>query len=535
MAPNMSGDDGTDDESAADRVQKPAVRHAEARRGGTCRFADRVAAASVAHYRRHVPIDFRRAQPQACLATVVAYDAAEDGGGGGAVTVLAMGVGTKFLRESVIRDQHRERRYGERVRDCHAEVLARRAFRRHLTDAILGDVRRPGAKTTTPTVPSILQRVETSPIVRYRLKPSVTLHMYCSSTPCGNSALKKFATMQKEVFLGHLDEWPPTAHEPTPGHSIPLGQFALLVKKDNSAGTSKGSETATVLPNRPLTLKQHAWPVHCRTDWCPAGTTPVWSSQGSLHTCSDKIARWNILGWQGSLLSSLLQQPLYVSSLTVGRKFSSACCRRAVCCRLVRKGGRVVVTTTTHPPSPSAPNGADGKDEEPPQFRLHHPAVMGTSVYMDETGVVDTADGSEVRFHSPLSWASWLQFEGNHVVVECIDGSTGFASPLVSGVESETIPSRLSTADLVDSFMEVRRSIGDSLPTTTTTFPVTLDELRSLKISVSCAYEQAKNGLLTQHPVLRDWKRRQKQHSTNYPRHGGSEICTRCTHKTHLK
>jgi hypothetical protein len=65
------------------------------------------------------------------------------------LTVVGMGVGTKFLSESVLQgvnpqqqtdNQTRDNKvddeeesYGSRVRDCHAEVLARRAFRCHLS------------------------------------------------------------------------------------------------------------------------------------------------------------------------------------------------------------------------------------------------------------------------------------------------------------------------------------------------------------------------------------------------------------------
>jgi len=74
---------------------------------------------------------------------------------------------------------------------------------------------------------------------------------------------------------------------------------------------------------------------------CPPGTTTPQSSDGSLHTCSDKLCRWNVVGLQGSLLASLLDRPLYAASLTVGRKFTACICARAVCCRVVgRSAGR---------------------------------------------------------------------------------------------------------------------------------------------------------------------------------------------------
>ena len=59
--------------------------------------------------------------------------------------------------------------------------------------------------------------------------------------------------------------------------------------------------------------------------------------------CSDKMAMWNCVGMQGAtLLSTLLDGPIYMSSITVGGQAgglaSHGAPARAVCCRMGRQG-----------------------------------------------------------------------------------------------------------------------------------------------------------------------------------------------------
>lgn len=571
---------------------RTAVRHAEKRRTSTCQFADRIAKLSVQHYKDHVPAHFRETQKQTCCATIIAAfqpcDVDEGGlrekgegnqindDGGIKLTVLAMGVGTKFLSEAKLLDHQNDGSvvYGELVRDCHAEVLARRAFRRHLSLEILRDLQRQQTKKgqklrehlnlianakscdeKKKVFPSILQLVDNQPSTEsksnirscYRLLPNVTLHMYTSSAPCGNAVLKKFATMKKEKFRADLgpDCWPTEMHEFIPGHSISMGQFALLVKKDQHPSesikkcNSPDSLAGSVSIQCSLKDKQKSWPVNQSDSWCPPGTTTVWSNRGSLHTCSDKICRWNCLGLQGSLLAAHLQAPVFMESLTVGRKLTADICRRAVCCRLGRK------------------EKVDSKQEVQSglmgstMYCLNHPAIMGTSVYMDESGVIDMSSssqnsgvvGQDVRFHSSLAWAWWP--DTNNSVAECIDGSTGWAifpglssgnnnssegaqqqedmgerpaSFTIYGNKQFCRRSDVSTAALLDLFLEIHHTsthgtesnsrMGENAHSATVQ-PTTLAGLRDLKRRLSKQYEETKEHLLTKHPVLRDWKRRE--------------------------
>jgi len=376
------------------------VRHAEKRRTGTCQFADRVALLSIQAYKERIPEKWRRENKQICLATIVAHSYVNEEAGG-KLQVLGLGVGTKFVSDEIIEADRnllsqgknnennadkleREAKeccnyYGMRIRDSHAEVLARRAFRRKLTLEMKYLI---AGKSSSGS--GILQYDALAKCGKFSLADGVTIHMYTSSTPCGNSCLKKFVKMSKEKFNDCLgaDEWPKEAHVPIAAHSLHLGHFALLVKKDCTS--NQGSNLDDVLDHIPK--KQRKWLANVSDDWCPPGTAVPHLGKGSIHTCSDKICRWNYLGLQGSLLSSLLEIPIYMHSLTVGRKFTKVIAQRAVCCRASCSDAKSSKRKRGEAEDDDDGNVSEGTSEELSVYELNHPAICGTAVYLDDAG-----------------------------------------------------------------------------------------------------------------------------------------------------
>ncbi len=383
------------------------IRHAEKRRTSSCLFADRVARVSRLSYVERVPEAWRNENKQICLATFVAhFEPTNDTASvpirdGGHLQVMALGVGTKYLSEDVISSEKSSgSSYGERIRDLHAEVLARRAFRRKLllemkmlsTGEGEGmnndqDVDHKPCRYRPILRKQMIGENVSSNKANFALADGVTIHMYTSSTPCGNSSLKKFAKMAKEKYNTTLgpDEWLKDPHIEMPPHSIHLGSFSLLVKKGYSSKTDETSK----LDLSHLPKKQRSWPAYVSDDWCPPGTSLPHFGKGSIHSCSDKICRWNNIGLQGSLLSSLLAQPLYMTSLTIGRKFTRTIAQRAVCCRAIDHGLKKITKRK---------RGSDDGEEKQEKivlesgYKLNHPSVMGTGVYLDDSGKLKLMD-----------------------------------------------------------------------------------------------------------------------------------------------
>ncbi|KAM4604705.1 double-stranded RNA-specific editase B2-like [Polymixia lowei] len=194
--------------------------------------------------------------------------------------VVALGTGTRTLAGESVSDQ------GLTVNDCHAEVIVRRALVRFLYAQVeLLLCKRPEESIFIPDKGC-----------GYRLRAGLLFHMYVSSSPCGDARLNcPYETTANTTSQRVVRRF--TCH--------------LRMKLDGGEGTL------------PLTAQR------ANQKW--DGMSP--SRSLTTMSCTDKMAKWSVLGLQGALLSHLVQ-PVYLHSLTVGTLRHTGHLGRAVARRL---------------------------------------------------------------------------------------------------------------------------------------------------------------------------------------------------------
>lgn len=264
-------------ESAAPKAG--GIRSAEKDRVSTCTLADEIAY-SVIHKYRSVTVT---SDVQSVLAGIVAtiHDSR--------IEVISFATGNRFDQLTFSSPR------GNNLRDCHAEVLVRRAFKLWLINEWI-QIQTKNEDSSFFTLSATFKLV---------LKDGIKFFLYVSSAPCGNACIRKWGQPKKEIFredLGPL-QLPVDEHVVFHAHAKPEGQTALTYK----------------------------------------GVT-------SIPSCSDKILKWNVLGLQGSRLRELCEFPLKADGIVIGRKFAHVHARRAFCCRLDTKGVHPSIRSNVHHP-----------------------------------------------------------------------------------------------------------------------------------------------------------------------------------------
>uniref|UniRef100_A0A8C6XB12 Adenosine deaminase RNA specific B1 n=1 Tax=Naja naja TaxID=35670 RepID=A0A8C6XB12_NAJNA len=209
--------------------------------------------------------------------------------------VISVSTGTKCINGEYMSDR------GLALNDCHAEIIARRCLLKFLYTQLELHLRNSAALSgSADCCVSTIEATEREQDCRrsnkedqkksifikseqggFKLDENVQFHLYISTSPCGDA----------RIFSPH------EAAQEDQGDRHPnrKARGQLRTKIESGEGTIPVRSTTTI----------QTW------DGVLQGERLLTMS------CSDKIARWNVLGIQGALLS-LFVEPIYLSSIILG-------------------------------------------------------------------------------------------------------------------------------------------------------------------------------------------------------------------------
>ncbi|XP_070687325.1 tRNA-specific adenosine deaminase 1 [Pempheris klunzingeri] len=294
--------------------------------------------------------------------------------------VVSLGTGTKCVGQTAMSPR------GDILNDSHAEVIARRGCIRYLIQEL--------HRAVSGRDSSVFRQAGQAG--KWRLQPGVSFLFFTSHTPCGDASIIPMTNSQSQPCpsVTSVKDREGTdggglkrkAEEPSEGRNTKLlrleeqetaetkleesgeSKQPVLSYSSKSEGPSQSRSTKTLPAQLEMKtrgtadragLHQQVPDIHRTGAKCVPGVPadPLRSGAGYHSTgvlrvkpgrgeptlslsCSDKLARWSVLGFQGALLSHFLQEALCFNTVVVGKcPYSQEVMQRALATRCSHVSG----------------------------------------------------------------------------------------------------------------------------------------------------------------------------------------------------
>ncbi|XP_023378918.1 tRNA-specific adenosine deaminase 1 isoform X1 [Pteropus vampyrus] len=285
--------------------------------------------------------------------------------------VVSMGTGTKCIGQSKMRKS------GDILNDSHAEVIARRSFQRYLLHQLHLAA---ALKQDSIFVPGTQKGL-------WKLRPDLLFVFFSSHTPCGDASIIPMLEFEDQPCCPVSRDWANNSTVEASGNieatedkrkcedpdspmtkkmrlepRIPAKEVANGAAHHQSFGSQESGPIPPDVSNTNLPSKSQApvggmapggakvVDVYRTGAKCVPGEAGDSGKPGAEYhqvglfrvkpgrgdrtcsmSCSDKLARWNVLGCQGALLMHFLEEPIYLSAVVIGKcPYSQEAMQRAL-------------------------------------------------------------------------------------------------------------------------------------------------------------------------------------------------------------